>query len=82
MEDCNMQKYIYLTKEELEEMEIRLANDLIAEIKKAIWVEWFDAFKVTIEFDSEEEMNQFCDIYGFEINTINSDFLSEKQKRL
>lgn len=74
-----MQKQIFMTEEQRKETEIRLSNDYIAEIKTAIWVDYFDAYRVTIEFDSEEDLKRFCDIYGYEINNLNSDFLSEKE---
>lgn len=65
-----MKKRIYMTKEELRETEIRLSNDYIGEIESTRWIGYLDKYEVTIRFDSKEELNQFCEMYGYRMSWI------------
>lgn len=75
-----IQKKLYATEEELRELEIRTANDYVGYIIKAMWINWYGKYQVTIEFDSKEELKQFCDVYGYKINRVNKDFLLAKRE--
>lgn len=60
-----MEKYAYMTKEEFRHMEICTSNDYIGVIKSAEWKDYLQAYKVTIEFEDNKELKQFCDMYNY-----------------
>lgn len=73
-----MEKHVYMTKDELRNMEICMCNDYIGNIKETRWVNYLDAYEVIIEFESKEELKQFCDMYGYKTSRIGDKGLLKK----
>lgn len=75
-----MEKRIYMTKEELEVLEICMGHDFVGDIVSAIWKVYLDRYEVTIKFDSKEELKQFCEMYGYKTSWIGKGHILYKKE--
>lgn len=73
-----MKKRVYMTKDELRNMEILMCNDYVGVIESTRWVNYLEEYEVVIVFDSEEEFKQFCDMYGYKTSRVGDKSLLKK----
>ncbi len=59
-----------MDKDELETLEIQTSNNYVGAIISARWKSYLDAYEVVVEFDSEEELKQFCDMYSYKVSRL------------
>jgi hypothetical protein len=74
-----IKKQIYMDKEELRTMDILTSNDYIGDITNTEWIGYLDRYKVTIEFDSKEELKLFCNMYGYKTSRLNNSLLQKTE---
>lgn len=63
-----MTKHIYMSEDELKSMEVLMSNDYVGRITNVRWVGYFGKHRVSIEFESQEELDMFCDMYDYRLN--------------
>lgn len=73
-----MKKHVYMTRDELRDIEIRMSNDYVGVIESTRWVNYLEQYDVVIVFDSKEEFKQFCDMYGYKTSRVGDRSLLNK----
>ena len=73
-----MKKHVYMTRDELRDIEIRMSNDYVGVIESTRWVNYLEQYDVVIAFDSKEEFKQFCDMYGYKTSRVGDRSLLNK----
>ena len=66
-----MVKKIFMTEEELRDMEINICNDYIGgTIVSVRYINYLDEYEMVVKFDSKGELKVFCNRYGYKTSRV------------